>query len=573
MNKVLLLNGSPRGKGSSTLKLADAFLEGYAEGREVEVERIDLAELDIGPCRGCFGCWKSGAGSCVQRDDMDELLPASNEADLVLVSTPVYHFGMTAILKAFFERTLPLNYPYMVKVGEIYTHPARAAINPRRRFGLVSTCGFPDADNFRAMKAHFEKLLGPSLAFSLFCPEGELLGVPQLRELAATRLAATRRAGASFARSGSVAAEDAALLAEPIVGVEAFARMANASWGVPGEEPPTEAALRGLEPYSPKASGSSAPDAAAVKDAGPSPARALLAGMAGLFNPKAAEGLEAVLRFDFTDLGESYELDLSGETCSLRPGSERKPTTRIIVPFSTWERISRGELKGEEALMKGAYRVEGDFGLMMRMGSLFSPSSDASSPKAKRRPNLMALSFIPWYFGWFLGGRSPWLGQLLPLGLSLAFLAWREARREATWFERATPIAFAFLSCVALASPSIMASFYSALCNAAIALVWGMSLALGRPLTSDYSKSDYAETVASGLIFRRINLILTALWTALFALSALSGLAFAFFGASQGRAALFNALALIPAGAFTAWFPRWYPAHLAKRGTGKAAEA
>ena len=251
MNQVLLLNGSPRGEGSSSLKLAEAFIEGYQGAIPAEVRRVDLATSGIKPCTGCYACWRSGSGTCVQKDAMTELLPAYAAADLVLFSTPVYHFGMTAILKAFFERTLPLIYPYMVKKGELYAHPWRIEPKESRRFGLFATCGFPDADNFRPMRAHFEKLLGSRLAFEFLCPEGELLKVPQLREASAPRLAAINQAGAEFARTGTVPARTIAATAAPIVDVATFARMANASWSVPGELPPNEAALAGLESYAP----------------------------------------------------------------------------------------------------------------------------------------------------------------------------------------------------------------------------------------------------------------------------------------------------------------------------------
>jgi len=572
MKKLLLLNGSPRGKDSVTLKLSEAFVEGYVSRVEAEVRRVDLADGDIGSCTGCYGCWKGGLGACVQKDDMEELLPAYEGADFVLVSTPVYHFGMTSILKAFFERTLPSLYPYMVKRGELFSHPRRREPAGERRFGLVATCGFPDGDNFRAMGVHFDKLLGRALAFKAFVPEGELLNVPQMREAAAPRIAAMRAAGEAFAVSGSFPAEDLALLAEPMVAVETFARLANASWGVPGEEPPTEAAFSGLEPYSPRPPRMLEGDGARGSEAGAepeevsaSPARALLSGMAGLFSPEVAGDLRAILRFDFTDRGEAYDLVIEGGACSLLPASGPKATTTISTPFETWERISRGELGGEEALLSGAYRVEGDFGLMMRMNALFGSSRDEDAAGGKKPRNLMALAFVPWYCGWFLGGSSPWLGQLLPLGLSLAFLAWRESRREATWFERGTPAAFACLSAIAWASPGLMAGLYSALCNTAIALVWGLSLLYGRPLTSDYSRLNYPTSIVEGPIFRRVNAILTGFWTLLFALSAASG--FAAAGSGQGAVALVDAFVLIPAGIFTAWFPRWYPGHLARRGS------
>jgi putative NADPH-quinone reductase/putative sterol carrier protein len=567
MKKILLVNGSPRGRLSGSLRLAESFLEGYLEGEEAKVERIDLAEKNIRPCTGCYACWNGGRGACVQKDDMAALLPAYASADLVLIATPIYHFGMTALLKAFFERSLPLLYPYMVKRGDLYTHPARTRINSNRAFGLFSTCGFPDADNFRAMQIHFEKLLGQSLRFEFFCPEGEILRVPEMHVVASPRLAALKSAGAAFAATGAVPPESMAAVAQPMVGLETFVALANASWAAPGERPPSPAEVAGLEQYRPSSS-EKAEQGGRDEEEAPSPAMLFLAQMAALFNVKAASGLEAVLQFDFTDIGETYGLKISKDGCALVPGSTSTATTRIIVPFATWKKISDGSLGGEEALMKGAYRVEGDFAIMMRMGELFGSSGNRSA-EHRKRPNLMALAFVPWYFGWFLGGTSFWVGQALPLALALAFLVYRELRRESTWFERGTPIAFAFLCSLALASPAIFSARWSAFCNAAIAVVWGLSLAYRRPLTADYSKSGYSEQVASGLIFRKVNVGLTALWSALFLLEAAAG--FLLTGVGQGSIAIASSILLIPAGVFTAWFPKWYPGHLARRGARKTA--
>ena len=572
MKKILLVNGSPRGRLSGSLRLAESFLEGYLESEEAEVERIDLAQKNIRPCTGCYACWKGGRGACVQKDDMAALLPAYASADLVLIATPVYHFGMTALLKAFFERSLPLLYPYMVKRGDLYAHPARTEINPNRAFGLFATCGFPDADNFRAMRIHFEKLLGQSLRFEFFCPEGEMLKVPEMHTAAAPRLAALKSAGSAFASTGAVPADSMASVAQPMIGLETFVALANASWAAPGERPPSPAEVAGFEQYRPSSSEKGERD----EEETPSPASFFLAQMAALFNVRAASGLEAILQFDFTDIGETYHLKLSKEGCALVTGSKSTATTRIIVPFATWKKISDGSLGGEEALMKGAYRVEGDLALMMRMGELFGSSGNRSagrgepkaSPKGKR-PNLMALAFVPWYFGWFLGGTSFWVGQALPLAFALAFLVYREVRRESTWFERGTPVAFAFLSSLALASPALFSAHWSAFCNAAIAVVWGLSLAYRRPLTADYSKSGDSEQVASGLIFRKVNAGLTALWSALFALESAAG--FLLMGVGQGSIAIASSILLIPAGVFTAWFPKWYPGHLARRGARKTA--
>jgi len=539
VKRILVLNGSPRGKEAGSLKLAEAFLEGYLENTKADVERVHLANHRILHCTGCYSCWKSDTGVCVHHDDMTKLLELYEVADLILVSTPVYHYGMTAILKGFFERTLPLSLPEMVKTEALYTHPPRRPVNPERAFGVFATCGFPDMDNFRPMSVHFDKLLGERLKFAFFSTEGELLKVPQLHQATTKRFTTLKKAGAIFAKTNAVPEHAEAAIAVPMVDVPTFVSLANASWGQ---------------------SSSNSKQA--------SPAETLLTQMAALYNPRVLQGLEACIQFDFTDSGESYQLHLAKNACNLVKTPVKKATTTIIVPFAVWQHITDGSLGGEEALMKGAYRVEGDFTLMMRMNELFRPQSQTANndnPVPHKRRNLMALAFVPWYFGWFLGGSSVWLGQVVPLVVAIAFLVYREKRHEATWFERGTPMVFSCLTVLSLIAPAFFRSYWSALCNLGIATIWSLSLMYNRPLSAEYSKTAYTETVASGPIFLKINLWLTTLWSALFTLEAAVG--FIPTGIRQGTIALVSSLLLIPAGLFTAWFPTWYPEHLAKRGT------
>ena len=61
--KILVLLGSPRKKGNSTL-LANRIIKG-AEGAGAAVETVYLHGLDIAPCRACEGCRKKDARDCV----------------------------------------------------------------------------------------------------------------------------------------------------------------------------------------------------------------------------------------------------------------------------------------------------------------------------------------------------------------------------------------------------------------------------------------------------------------------------------------------------------------------------
>lgn len=105
MKRVLILSASPRKNGNSQL-LCQRFQEG-AEARGHRVKLVRLAEKQIGFCRACDACMK-GSGKCVLKDDMGELLEDFQRADVLVLATPVYFYGICAQMKAFIDRTYPI---------------------------------------------------------------------------------------------------------------------------------------------------------------------------------------------------------------------------------------------------------------------------------------------------------------------------------------------------------------------------------------------------------------------------------------------------------------------------------
>ena len=98
--RVLGIVGSPR-RGGNTEIMVDEVLRGAAEAG-ASVEKILLGTLDIGACRACDHCRKTGA--CVQKDDMPTLLEKVRQSDVYVLGTPVYFMGPSAQLKTFIDR-------------------------------------------------------------------------------------------------------------------------------------------------------------------------------------------------------------------------------------------------------------------------------------------------------------------------------------------------------------------------------------------------------------------------------------------------------------------------------------
>ncbi|WP_294499301.1 flavodoxin family protein [uncultured Gemmiger sp.] len=101
--KVLVINGSPRRGGNSDL-LCDEFIRGAREAGHA-VEKVALRDKTIAPCRACYACFRTG--SCVQQDDMAELLDKIWQADVLLLASPTYFSTMSGPMKNMIDRLLP----------------------------------------------------------------------------------------------------------------------------------------------------------------------------------------------------------------------------------------------------------------------------------------------------------------------------------------------------------------------------------------------------------------------------------------------------------------------------------
>jgi len=119
---VVGLNGSPRQDGNSATLLGEA-LQG-AEERGARTARFDLAFLDISPCTACDKCFSFG--ECVLEDDMRPLYNSLEEADAVIVCSPIYFSGISTYTKIAVDRCQALW--ARRKVLRVPRRPGRGAI-------------------------------------------------------------------------------------------------------------------------------------------------------------------------------------------------------------------------------------------------------------------------------------------------------------------------------------------------------------------------------------------------------------------------------------------------------------
>ena len=126
--KVLMVNGSPKKEGNTSLALAEMEKIFAEEG--IEVVSMHIGNKDI---RGCIACGKCGElGHCVFEDAVNEAAAVFEEADGLVVGTPVYYGSANGTLVSFLDR-LFYSTPFSktMKVG--------AAVAVARRGGLTAT--------------------------------------------------------------------------------------------------------------------------------------------------------------------------------------------------------------------------------------------------------------------------------------------------------------------------------------------------------------------------------------------------------------------------------------------------
>lgn len=126
--KVLLLNGSPHAKGSTYTALHEMETVFHRQG--IETELIQVGHLPVRGCIACGGCRK--AGKCVFDDIVNTLAPKFQEADGLVVGSPVYYASANGTLVSVLQRLFySTGFDKTMKVG--------AAVASARRGGLTAT--------------------------------------------------------------------------------------------------------------------------------------------------------------------------------------------------------------------------------------------------------------------------------------------------------------------------------------------------------------------------------------------------------------------------------------------------
>lgn len=542
---VLIINGSPKVKNSNTYKLTSAFLDGMREKiTDIEVRELDVYALDIKPCRGCFACWNKTPGVCVIDDDMNSALKDVLWADLTIWSFPLYYFSVPGALKNFIDRHLPLVLPFMEE-KENQTgsggHASRYDMDDKKTV-VISTCGFYTASgNYDGVKSMFDHICGAGNYESVFCGQGELFRVPELSKITGNYLNSIRKAGSEYATAG-ISKQTRAQLLEPLLPRETFETLADASWGISKDDAKkrTDGSKKGFS------------------------AHAFTRQMAALYDKTSYPGKDIIFEIKYTDIGESYQILLGKEGSAVYTDNSLTPTTVIETPLGVWQSIAKDEIRGDEALMQGLYKVTGDFSLMLNWSKYFSVGShrqDEEQPnEAQKKTNMLAM-LLPWIVLWIFPAIDTRIGSFITLAFcaTVPLIFYRNKKTVFDVLSNAIVIVLCIIMLIWGAVNIVIPISYLA-----FGTMWLATCFMRIPLTAYYSLNNYGgEDALKNPMFIKTNRILTGLWGLLYIATSV----FTWFlmrTALSEYVGLINTVTPIFMGIFTAWFQKWYPAKIAR---------
>ena len=218
--RVTVFNGSPRAKAGNTDVIVQAFLRGAAKA-DAETETVYLIEKDIAHCMGCFHCWFKTPGRCVRRDDMDALLELYGRSQIVVFATPVYTWNMTAILKNFVDRLVPLKSPVLTRRDDRFD--LEDAQRKETVFAVIANAGFPGGNNFQTLRQVFASC-NPVLEIYRNCGRLMTSEDAKIKEIVSAYLQHVENAGFEMVSEGTAQETTRQNLERDLVPVEEYVK-------------------------------------------------------------------------------------------------------------------------------------------------------------------------------------------------------------------------------------------------------------------------------------------------------------------------------------------------------------
>ena len=231
--KTLIINGSLKGEASHSYMVASRFARGIEATADAQTEVIELKNMNISHCVGCFGCRPVTPLRCVIVRYMDIIRDKIMESDNIILSFPLYFFGVSSKMKTMLDRLLPFKMPYK---GRHATEDNLLIMDYRydfsdKRLILVSSCAHSSTDIvYDSVTREFDMICGKDNYTKVFCPQGEILELDQMKPILNKYLNGIEDAGKEFGINRKLSEETARKVCAPLIPVRAVEKMMTGYW-------------------------------------------------------------------------------------------------------------------------------------------------------------------------------------------------------------------------------------------------------------------------------------------------------------------------------------------------------
>lgn len=220
MGKAIALYYSSSTESGNTARLLKAFLRGVERGGD-EVEIFSVKDLSISACTGELHCWSKDPGKCYIQDEMQALYPVLEQAQTLLLATPVY-IPLPGEMQNLLNRLCPLLEP------RLETREGRTRARMREgvsiaRIALVATSGWWELGNFDTVVRIAKELAEDAsiqFAGAVLRPHAHIALSPGKK--AQEILDAAEQAGSELAAHGTMSRETLTLVSQPVLGREEY---------------------------------------------------------------------------------------------------------------------------------------------------------------------------------------------------------------------------------------------------------------------------------------------------------------------------------------------------------------
>jgi multimeric flavodoxin WrbA len=222
--KVVVINGSHKGKDGNTNIMVSAFLKGAYEAG-AETVNIFLAEKEIKYCKACKACWFNSPGQCVIKDDIAEILSLMEGADIRVLATPLYFDNISSMLKVFMDRMIVTASPYWGKDKDGECRHLTTSFPPKLM--MIANCGYPEKSHFQVIshwiKRHARNI-NTEIIGEIYCAQGALLStkVDEVRPIISNYLKVLETAGKEIATEMKLTEETVNLLEQNFIPDEIY---------------------------------------------------------------------------------------------------------------------------------------------------------------------------------------------------------------------------------------------------------------------------------------------------------------------------------------------------------------